>query len=131
MCAGKVKSMASTGGKGKVVGSGGKGKGGKVGVGSIGGKVPAVKAVTVVQRPEPYVVVPRPASRPEPPIIKPDSFAPRPTKAANMAAQLATARALAESKHAKADDIRELLAVKDKGWIDDRKFSDLLMDLIF
>jgi hypothetical protein len=47
-------------------------------------------------------------------------------------AQLATARAIAHAdSHPKKAEVRELLSVRDKGWIDDSKFGNLLQGLIF
>lgn len=117
----KVKTVLGKGAKGSVVNGGkGSGKGGK-------GSTAGAKAVNVVQRPEPYAASPRSTTpRPAPAAAVPNTI----TVPVNMAALLVTARAIAGSAHPKSDDARELLAVKDKGWIDDKKFVDLLIAIV-
>jgi len=47
-------------------------------------------------------------------------------------AQIATARAIANTpSHPKSREVSELLAARDKGWVEDSKFAQLLQGMLF
>ncbi len=56
----------------------------------------------------------------------------QPVSSLSSSAQLATAHAIASSAtHPKRDEVKELLNVHSKGWVDDSKFGEVLRGILF